>query len=593
MNRPHPSLACLALLAALAASTSLTGCGGGDDGAAPVPAPVPTPPPPPPPPAAALPVITTDLPATLTLREGESGSLAVTGSSPDGSPLSYRWLRNGTELPSAGTAASAVVPDRLFATSYPGETWQVELRNAAGATLSAVTAIVRTLREWLDVATGHPSHGRAESGSPGQLVSFTGPDGRVHLASVHDSAAEGALITFKGVSQEGADDAWGYSLALPASSPGAQVSHLSLAAGFSGEIVAAWLEVRQGDVDQHEVRAALYRPGASAGQAGTWVPIGAVSDAAMEASEPTVVNLGGGSFGIAWLQRSAAGQPRSAVLRRYDAPAAGSSAEGGLGSLFDIESIATDISRLQLVGDGKPMALMYLEPHGAQPGQWRYSSGAGGMLWSAAADLGADERFERFHWAPPLNGVTVLATADGNGRLFTRRVDLEAGGFIDGDWAYTANAYGSAPALLLDGEGRIDVFGVAVDTAAGHSSALGHWRYTPASGWSSATVLASSSTDFRDGLGLRAPMAGRDETGNLVLSWLQRDSAGTPQRLRVQRYSRFSDAWTNATDLAAPAVAGSLQAWPVLSVNTSGRATAAWIESAPGGQSVLRHARLR
>ena len=415
----HPRLA---MLATLAASLALAACGGGDDapdagGAPPAPAPAPAPvPAPPPPPVAAVPVITADLPATLTLREGDTGTLTVAASSPDGSALAYRWLRNEAELPSAGTAATATVQSHPFATRYAAETWQAELRNAAGATLSASTRVLRVPRQWLDLSTAHAAQGAVESGDTRQRVRFTDLAGRIHEASVHDSSA-GGVLALRGESLDSADGGispWGYSAVLPASSPGAQLSQISLAATHTGEIVAAWLEVEQGEVDRHLVRAALYRPGATAAQAGTWVSIGTVSDPAQEASEPTVVQVGADVFGIAWLQRSGAGQPRSALQRRYLLPAAGSPAEGGLGSVFAMESVDTDISRLRLLGAGPQLALMFAEATGSQPARWLYATSPSGVMWSALAELGADERFAEIHWAPPANGRTVLATADGS-----------------------------------------------------------------------------------------------------------------------------------------------------------------------------------
>lgn len=596
----HPANPRLTLLATLAAALALAACGGGDDatnagGGTPAPAPAPAPAPvptPPPPPAAAVPVITADLPTTLNVREAETGTLTVVASSPDASALGVRWLRNDAEIASAGTAATATVPTYPFAVSYPAETWQAEVRNAAGATRSAITQVQRVPRQWLDVGTAHAAQGVAQVRGEGQRARHADNDGRVHEASVHEGE-NGTVLAFRGEPLAAAGEAWAYSSTLPASDPSAEVTHLSLAATFTGEIVATWLETVQGTVDRHLVRAALYRPGATATAAGSWALIGTVSDPLLEASEPTVVQVGADSFGIAWLQRSGAGQPRSAVQRRYTLPAAGSEPGSGLGSVFEMEGMAADISRLRLLGVGGQLALMFVEASGSTPARWQYATSPSGIAWTAPADLGADDGFADIHWAPPVNGQTVLATADGNGRLFTRRVDVATATWLDGGWSYTANAYGSAPALLIDASGRIDVFGVSVNTAAGHTSVLGHWVYTPSAGWGAGTVLASSATDFREGLGLRAPQAGRDNAGNLVLTWLERGASTAGQRLRVQRYSSFSAAWTAPSDLAAPAAATTQQSAPMLTVHESGRASASWADAPGDGNDQLRHARLR
>ena len=42
----------------------------------------------------------------------------------------------------------------------------------------------------------------------------------------------------------------------------------------------------------------------------------------------------------------------------------------------------------------------------------------------------------------------------------------------------------SAPALLVDASGRVDVFGASVNTSGGNSSVIGHWVFEPAAGWS-------------------------------------------------------------------------------------------------------------
>jgi hypothetical protein len=534
------------------------------------------------------------LPITLTVREGETGVLTIGASSADGSALSYRWLRNGVELASAGSAATATVPTSVFNTSYPSETWQVEVRNASGAVLSGETTVNRVSRAWRDAGTAHPGQDYANLGSPGQLVSFTDPAGRVHIASTHSRSGVGSFITFKGHSKETDADPWAYDTAIAADNTSVRISHIGMSSTWTGEVIATWLEtnIGSGVPDRQVVRAALYRPGASASAAGSWSLIGTVSDAALEADQPTVVTIGAGVFGIAWLQRSAPGQPRDAVLRLYNVPASSATLDSGLGSMAAMEAQSADITRLQLMeGGGRPVAFMFVEGSGGAADRWQYSIATNWTTWPTAADLGLDQRYEQLHWAASVNGRTVLAAADGSNRLYTRRVNFTEPGLFESDWAYTANAYGSAPALLIDAEGRIDVFGVSVN-GINFNSVLGHWTFTPSVGWGSATLLAQSATDFRNGLGLRAPVAGRDGSGNLVLAWLDKPSESVPESLKAMRYSRFAASWTEPV-FVAPASNVSRQHAPTLQVNEQGQATAAWAEVDAEEVVRVKHARLR
>jgi hypothetical protein len=146
--------------------------------------------------------------------------------------------------------------------------------------------------------------------------------------------------------------------------------------------------------------------------------------------------------------------------------------------------------------------------------------------------------------------------------------------------------------MVIDAAGRIDIFGVSVNTNAGHTSVLGHWTFTPSTGWGSAAILLNSPTDFRQGLGLANPVAGRDGVGHFVLAWSEQPAANAPRAVRAMRYSGFSSAWTPAGDVAPPAAASAAQTAPVLSVNESGRASLAWMDT-DGGTDRIRHARLR
>jgi hypothetical protein len=523
--------------------------------------------------------------------EGESATLAIAAASPDGSALAYRWLRNGIEVGSAGTGPSTKLQPTMFLASHPAESWQVEVRNAAGAVTSTATNVMRVNRGWQDVESAHPAMESAVFGDQRRLALHVDGRARVHVASVHEGNDGVLHIGFKGHSKDGAADGWGYRQTL-AASPQASVSDLSMSSSWMGEVVATWLETRTvAGAPRAVVHAALYRPGATPAEAGSWVALGAISDGESLASMPTVVRLGG-LYGIGWLQQAAVGQPRSAVLRRFDASAGGTPAEGLLDTV-PMESVAADISRLQIIDGGWPLVMMFVEAAGSTPAKWQYTRSTGGIDFPALQDLAVDHRFARIHWAEPVNGITVLGTAGSDGRLFVRRMNLGDGQWLDDGWSYRANAYDSAPALLIDGEGRIDVFGISVDSANGWRSVIGHWRFVPGTGWGSASVLVQSDTDHRQSLGLRGLAAARDGNGNRLLVWSEWPAGGQPQALRSMRYSVFSATWTNPVTVAAPAAANALQQTPLLGMDVNGgRATLAWMDS-DGGQDRIKLARLR
>ncbi len=591
-------------LAALSATVAaLAACGGGDGGetaapptsGTPTPAPTPTPSPTPAPPA--TPTITLDLPAQVTVLEGETPLLTVQASSGDGSALNYQWARDGSAYGAAGSDATLTLPEHPFSASYAPEAWSVAVSNAAGSVQSATAQVLRVNRSWQDRGVAHPEQDYANWGEAGDIATLVDATDRVHVASIHSRYQPSFVtsVTFKGHARRGDADPWDYAQSIPTLANG-NPSRLQLATSWTGSLFAAWQEVvTVAGVERQIVRAAVYRPNADASQPGTWSPVGTASGEGADASDPQLLTLGGDVYGIAWLERSAAGQPRSALMRRYEVPAAGEDAASGWSPAAPMENIAADISRLALVGVGgaQNLAMFFVEHPNATLSAWQYSFGGMGN-WSAPAALAVDYRFDRIHAAAPVNGITVLGTADGNGRLFTRRVDFTQNAFADSTWSYRANAYGSAPAMLVDAAGNIDIFGVSVNTTGGNTSVLAHWRFTPAGGWGAANILKSSATNFALEQGLRAPAVGRDGSiGNLVLAWQEAD-AGTPQRVRAMRFSRQDDAWTEPVDIDAPGAGGTRQDGLKMAVGQDGRATAVWVQDdSVGGSQRLRAARLR
>jgi hypothetical protein len=586
-------------LALLATLLTLAACGGGDGGpaaTAPAPAPAPTPPAPPPPPVATAPVITA-LPTTLTVREGETGTISVAATSPGGSPLSYRWLRDGAPQ---GTEASVTVPALPFMHSYAPQSYTVEVSNAVGTTLSSVVPVQRVNREWLDVAAAHTDFNSAIVDSEGSRApaSVHRPmvvdrNDRIHSASVQQRGSGGStqtVIAFMGVSKNSDADSWGYSQTLP-TADGASADSLQMQANASGALLAAWREHRS--ATDSVLRVALYRPGAS-GAPGQWALVGQAHAAGLQAVSPQLGNLGFGQFVVAWLERGSSTTPRDAVMRRYAVPAAGADLASGWTEPQGMETLSSDITRLQLLSQGGNQNLALFFVPALEGGAWRFAWG-GVSGWSTPTLLQMDHRFTHVQWAEPVNGRTMLAGVNStNGDLWTRRVDLDGSTFTDGAWTRVGRADAGAPTLRIDADGRVDLFTVTVDSSAGNTSTLQHLRYNPASGWGGLPAVAQSSTNAGEGLGLRAPVVASDGNGNLVLGWLERQGSSTPERLMVRRFSVLSDGWGEPT-LMAPAATGTMgrSMLHIVATPNDGRATATWLERASSGAERVHHARLR
>lgn len=90
--------------------------------------------------SATLPVITTDLPATLAVQDGGTRLLSVVASNAFPTP-SFQWFRNGTAIPAAlgGTASTFVVTGAEAATG--AGTYRVEVSTSAGTAVSGTTTV--------------------------------------------------------------------------------------------------------------------------------------------------------------------------------------------------------------------------------------------------------------------------------------------------------------------------------------------------------------------------------------------------------------------------------------------------------------------
>ena len=420
--------------------------------------------------------------------------------------------------------------------------------------------------------------------------------GRSHVAVAVLATSSGAVprIVLKGVSRNAADDAWAYEQSLPLLDAAHSATGLHMVSTWMGYVFLTWNETSS-STGQRVVRAAIYVPAADAALPGTWQPVGAVNSttATQLAWGASAVAVGADSFMVGWMQQANGQTVLDAVSRSYTVPEAGAAWDSGWGTQTDIESVPESITRLSLVA-GYPNVLAIFRRNGAAQ-NWHYSWRLAGAWSTTPQDLGiAAGSYAKVAAAVHDNGAGLLAATDGNGRVFVRRVDVSAASFPDSTWSYRANAYGSPPALLVGSDGRIDIFGVSVNTASGNTSVLGHWNWTAAEGWSSASTLMSNSANFaQEGQGLRHPVAARDDAGNVLLAVSDGEGGTAPAQVKSLRFSSFSHAWTAPVLVAAPATAGHAQERPQLAVNGSGRATLAWGEALSGSTGVVRHARLR
>jgi hypothetical protein len=608
----HPDWSHAFRVAAVSAAVlSLAACGGGDaadppappppQGSAPAPAPAPAPVAPTPPP---VPVITQAPPAQVLIEENTGESISVTlsasATSPDGSALSYQWFRDGNAC--CGTGTDATVLALPYMVTQGHGIYHVEVRNAAGMTRGADVQVLQRQRSWTDAGTAHAGTERVdldnENESP--YLAFTDGAGRVHVASAvyTPGASNGHSLLIKGASKDSDADAWGYEQRLPLLDGHSQVQAIRMATTWMGHVLMVWTE-RSSSTEQRNIRAAVYAPGATAAQAGTWHLIGTVNSTnSSDSHEPSVVTSGGGQFMVGWLQRTGMTATRDAFVRVYNVPDTGASWDSGWSTAESIENVSDTLGNLHLVAS-YPHVLAVFQRFSTTGNVWSHLWRRSGVWDSQPQPLGLTGiTTYKVHSAVSNSGLGALAVAEaGNGRVHVRRVNFGNASFEDNNWGYRANAYGSAPVMLAGEDGRIDIFGVSVNTNAGNPSVLAHWNYAPNVGWSSGTILHSNSADFAQGHGLRAPAVVRDQSGNLVLSIAEGTGGATPaHQIKAMRYSAFSAAWTPLLTVADSATAGHFQSRPSLAVTPHGRATIAWGESANGTSSAegtVRHARLR
>jgi hypothetical protein len=582
---PHHSFKLAALGLAVCA---LAACGGGDEAGT-------TPPVAAPPPPVALPPapVINAIEGSFQGMEGGISTMTATVTSTGDTPQ-FQWFEEGVAIPGATSANLSTTPAAFSFSNYM-RTFKLRVSHSGGS--------VEMVRDFAIYASGNFQFQAAQAldnntlevNAAATVIDAAGRTHVVYIASAEDGTPQ---LRSGFVSSEGHGDSFpnGIQSSWTLGNDGSvSAQDLKLAANANGQVMAVWsqTEPTSSGPSARRVKAALYTPNSNPQQAGSWVQLGNVSaDASTATGVPAVVGLPGGAFEVVWVdETSGTGQ---VLARRY--------VSGAWGSEQSIEGVNE-----HFYGGGTPVLLA------SEAGTLVMFVGTTGWYANYRAHGGANTAWvpgnasaiglSRDHAAPVAavnaQGTVALASryigeGSGDGRAFLRRFDLSSGNWLDTDWAYVANAYGSDPSLLIDANGRIDVFGVSVNTANGFRSVLARWTFTPGVGWGSAQILQSNDGDFRTGFGLREPVVGRDPSGNLVLGYINRPqgSSGVATPYYV-RYSAKDQLWGSPLPVAElpSGVQGSDS--PLLRVNASGRATMLWFNVQSSGNYSLQASRMQ
>lgn len=595
----HPRLRLKTLTALMAAVAALAACGGGDDAVTAPPAP-PVAPAPPPAPVVSLPFINSP-PQGTTLDEGDITRLVV-GANDGGGTLSYQWFLNDQPIAGATSDQITTAPLPFILSGNASLAYKVRVTNSAGSVDSPVATVSTngTARSWKDVGNIDPFE--AERQSSGEPTTAMTASGRVWVLGVGKDVAgagsAGLIVT--GISADNSNEVGRWAgVTTQAAVVGGGIDDVAVAASASGHLLAVFTAYLsnppQGEASR-QVRAVLYTPNADPALPGRWDDLGNLTDPSFETKRAAVASTGPGEFEVVWLQNDPIQEVDDLIARRYTVPAAGQPLASGWGGRDSVEnnSSSVDGTPVLIGGLGKSVVIFY--DTNAGQARYQYNLRAAGAAWDAAsvvdAQLNGSDRTRPVH-AVNSAGMVALVTRNPSGRAYTRRFDLASGSFFDSSWEYRANAYGSDPAVLIDEAGRIDVFGVSVNTAAGNPSVLGHWTFDPApsGGWGAANILVSDSGDFLAGAGIRDPQAGRDAAGNFVLAW--RQPVNGTRALQSLRYSAASQAWASSPSLVVPLATNAPYYDGLrLAVSPSGAATLAWQQEI-GADNRIQRARLR
>jgi hypothetical protein len=466
----------------------------------------------------------TSQPASLSVGEGAQVAFRVAASG-DG-PLAYAWLSGGD-----GSAIPGETSDALsFAAqlSDDGRSFQARVSNEAGsATSQAATLSVseRGFSAAADMVTG---------ALPRNLAAIADSNGHIHVLSIN---GDGAHADVQAHLKLKSTDTMQTSVTLTV-----PTTSLRVAANGTGHVMAVWQ--RNG-----EVGAALYTPASDRSVAGSWqsLPATVSSAGANSALDPAVAAVGDTHFEFVWRERAGGVGPHDIKARRY--AIAGNQLDSTIATL---EGSSDDAGAPQVAADAS----------GNLIAAWDYSEGgvvinrrAAGSPWTsntAQAEGAPGYRFELLKVNAAGSGLLLISNRVGGGGFV--QLDLTASTPLR--QVGSISAYGSAPDAHVFPDGRMRVFGVAVDASNGNASQLFQWSYNPGSGWGSAEPVSDLATDDFIALGwgiVNPQVAGADAAGNLLVTWEERrlDNGGRG-RVVARRWLAGLQAWRPVIATSAP-----------------------------------------
>lgn len=482
-----------------------------------------------------------------------------------------------------------------FSLSGASDTYAVTIGNASGSVTSNTAQVsLGALRAWQDT-----SYVLGPGGVDGVSTVVADASGRTHVVSVATPNGGNPTLRLSYFSANDANDAnWsgGSSTFGLGSGAGGSITSIRTAAGSDGSVMVVWDEIQAapiGGATGKAVRAAVYQPSVDPLARGTWTLLTLLSDGSAEARSPAVASIGPGRYEIAWLQVPAGGSVHDVVARRFTMPASGAPSLADLGPIESLESTTDPLNGpITLVGSNGASWASFFRADPNAP-RWQANHRPANASWNPAApaDIAVSSSFGKLTHAVNAGGTALLATANANGQLYLRRLDVVAGTWLDNAWTYSANAFGSDPALLIDDSGRCDVFGIYMFPNLNYATALMHWSRPAGGAWSNVATLASSNTNYNANDGLRAPVAGRDAAGNIVLAYHDRPAGGI-RAAKAMRYSALSQAWTPVVEPLPTSAGVAGQDTVSLAVGGNGAATVV-LRQSDNSSTNLRMVRLR
>jgi hypothetical protein len=500
-------------------------------------------------------------PANVTVAEG--GSATFTVAATGAGPLTFAWLNAADSSPISG-ATAATLSHSGVSLADSGKAFKARVSNVGGEVLSANATLTVNERAWsarFDVA-GYARNSAVVVDSNGHthLLSMNGDathaDVMAHLKLKLSDSTQANFLSQAGELQ-----------AMDVLSDA--TTSIATAANGSGHVMAVWH--RNGLVG-----AALYTPASNPANAGTWqlLPTRISSFTTGSARDPAVAAVGNTGFEIVWREQTGSNEEHDIVARHYTI------ANNTLGAIVGLEASSQDTQAPRVIADAA----------GNMLAAWKFAGAAvvinrrlQGSDWATATTVveGPNYLLDQLKGNAAGKGIVLASDRVGNASFI--QLDLAAPNPMVG--AGGVNAFGSAADAFVFADGRIQVFGVSVNTDAGNSSRLFHWNFMPNTGWSGANPVSEiSNHDFiATGWGVRNPyVAGADAQGNLLLTWEERDTAsGGLGRVQTRRLHGGLNQWRDITAVAAGS--GTDHRIPIAAVAADGSGTIVFRNQVSGG----------